>query len=54
MTLLAARAGVGWMASRSIPTTLAVDIAAASGLTLVARATSGAARFIVPPTTVPE
>jgi hypothetical protein len=31
-----------------------VDIAAASGLTLVARATSGAARFIVPPTTVPE
>ncbi|NIP78675.1 MAG: sulfurtransferase FdhD, partial [Gemmatimonadetes bacterium] len=34
----AARAGLAWVASRSVPTTLAVEIAAAAGLPLVARA----------------
>lgn len=50
MALLAARAGVSWVASRSIPTTLAVDIAAVARLTLVARAAGGSARFMTPPT----
>jgi FdhD protein len=48
MALLAARAGICWIASRSIPTTLAVDIAAVAGMTLVARA-GGASRVITPP-----
>jgi formate dehydrogenase accessory protein FdhD len=34
----AARAGLAWVASRSVPTTLAAEIAAAAGLPLVARA----------------
>ena len=34
----AARAGVAWVASRSVPTTLAVEIAATAGLPLIARA----------------
>jgi FdhD protein len=34
----AARAGIGWVASRSVPTTLAVEIAAAAGITIVGRA----------------
>lgn len=38
----AATAGVAWVASRSIPTTLAVDIAGAAGVTLVGRAPSRA------------
>lgn len=54
MALLAARAGVSWLASRSIATSLAVDIAAVAGLTLVARATGGGARMIVPPSPIPE
>jgi FdhD protein len=41
----AARAGVAWVASRSVPTTLAVEIAAAAGLVLVARAASPDARL---------
>jgi FdhD protein len=40
----AARAGLGWVASRSVPTTLAVEIAGATGLTLVGRAPSPEAR----------
>lgn len=34
----AARAGLAWIASRSVPTTLAVEIADAAGLPLIARA----------------
>ncbi len=34
----AARAGIAWVASRSVPTTLAVEIATAAGMPLVARA----------------
>ncbi len=34
----AARAGVAWVASRSVPTTLAVEIAGAAGMPLIARA----------------
>ena len=40
----AARAGLAWVASRSVPTTLAVEIAAAAGLPLVARAAGKEAR----------
>jgi FdhD protein len=40
IALTAARAGMSWIASRSIPTTLAVAIGAAAGVTLVARAGS--------------
>jgi FdhD protein len=36
----AVRAGVAWVASRSVPTTLAVRIAATAGLPLIARAPS--------------
>ncbi|HET9985406.1 MAG TPA: formate dehydrogenase accessory sulfurtransferase FdhD [Longimicrobiales bacterium] len=36
----AARARLGWVASRSVPTTLAVEIAAAAGVPIVARAAS--------------
>jgi FdhD protein len=41
----AARAGLAWVASRSVPTTLAVEIATAAGLPLVARAASPDARL---------
>lgn len=34
----AARAGVAWVASRSVPTTLAVEFAAAAGMPVIARA----------------
>lgn len=40
----AARAGIAWVASRSVPTTLAVEIAGAAGLPLVARAAGPDAR----------
>jgi FdhD protein len=40
----AARAGMGWVASRSVPTTLAAEIAAAAGVPTVARAASPDAR----------
>lgn len=40
----AVRAGLGWIASRSVPTTLAVEIAAAAGIPIVARAGGSAAR----------
>ena len=40
----AARAGVAWVASRSVPTTLAVEIAEAAGMPLIARAAGKEAR----------
>lgn len=40
----AARAGLAWVASRSVPTTMAVEIAGATGLALVARAPGRDAR----------
>jgi FdhD protein len=45
----AARAGVAWVASRSVPTTLAVELAATAGLPLVARAGSPDARVFHDP-----
>lgn len=42
----AARAGVAWVASRSVPTTLAVEIARAAGMPLVARAAGREARVL--------
>jgi FdhD protein len=49
IALTAARSGIGWIASRSIPTTLAVAIGAAAGLTLVARAGSRDVHTFAPP-----
>lgn len=40
IALKAARAGVSWIASRSVPTSLAVAIADAAGLPIIARAAS--------------
>ena len=40
----AVRAGVAWVASRSVPTTLAVEIAEAAGVPLIARAAGKDAR----------
>jgi FdhD protein len=40
IALKAARAGLGWVASRSVPTTLALEVAAHAGLPLLARAVS--------------
>lgn len=40
----AARAGVAWVASRSVPTTLAVEMAGAAGMPLIARAAGKEAR----------
>ena len=44
----AARAGLPWIASRSIPTTLAVEIAALAGIAIIARAPSPDARVFRP------
>lgn len=44
----AARAGLAWVASRSVPTTLAVAIAGSAGIPLVARAASPDARVFAP------
>lgn len=44
----AARAGLAWVASRSVPTTLALDVAALVGLPIVARAGSPRARTFAP------
>jgi FdhD protein len=44
----AARAGLAWVASRSVPTTLAVALAGAAGLPLVGRAASPDARVFLP------
>ena len=48
MAFKAARAGCAWIASRSVPTTLAVDIAGLVGLPIVARAGSTRARTFGP------
>ena len=40
MALKCAEAGLAWIASRSVPTTLAVDVATAAGMPIVARAAS--------------
>lgn len=44
----AARAGLAWVASRSVPTTLAVELAIAAGMPLLARAMSPDARLFAP------
>lgn len=44
----AARARVGWIASRSVPTTLALEIASTGGLAIVARAAGADARVFSP------
>lgn len=44
----AARAGLAWVASRSVPTTLALDVAARVGMPIVARAGSPSARTFGP------
>jgi FdhD protein len=51
----AARAGLAWLASRSVPTTLAVTIATAADLPMVARAAGKDARVFgaSPPHTIP-
>lgn len=41
----AARAGLAWVASRSVPTTMAVEIAATAGMPLIARAAGKDARI---------
>jgi FdhD protein len=45
----AARAGVAWVATPSVPSTLAVTIAERSGMTLVGRAVSGTPHLHQPP-----
>jgi FdhD protein len=42
MAMVAARAGLAWIASRSVPTALAAAIASAAGLPIIARAGRGA------------
>jgi len=49
IALKAARCGVAWIAGRSIPTTLALRIAAAAGLPIVACASGKDARVYWPP-----
>ena len=44
----AANAGLGWIASRSVPTTRALAIAGEAGMTIVARAASADARVFAP------
>jgi FdhD protein len=41
----AVRAGIAWVATPSVPSTLAVEIARRSGITLVGRAVSGAPQY---------
>jgi FdhD protein len=54
IALKAARAGLGWIASRSIPTTLALEIAELAELPLLARATGREARLHLPTAPVGE
>ncbi|HEY8470701.1 MAG TPA: formate dehydrogenase accessory sulfurtransferase FdhD [Longimicrobiales bacterium] len=53
IALRAARCGVAWVASDSIPTTLALRVAAAAALPIVARATREDARVHWPPASEP-
>ncbi len=53
IALKAARCGVAWVASSSVPTTLALRIAAAGGLPIVAYAADKDARVHWPPGTEP-
>lgn len=53
IALKAARCGVAWIASRSVPTTLALRIATAGGLPIVADAAGKEARVHWPPGTEP-
>ena len=53
IALKAARCGVAWIASRSVPTTLALRIAAAGGLPIVAHGAGEDARIHWPPGTEP-
>jgi FdhD protein len=46
----AARAGLAWVASRSVPTTLAVELASAARVPLIGRAASSDARVFAPGT----
>ena len=48
IALKGARAGVAWIASRSVPTTLALAVAAEAGLPLIARAGGRDARIYPP------
>ena len=41
----AVRAGIAWVATPSVPSTLAVEIARRSGMMLVGRAVSGAPQY---------
>lgn len=50
IALKAARAGIGWIASRSVPTTLALEIAGAAGVPVLARAAGRSPRLHLPPT----
>jgi len=56
MAQKAARSGIAWIASRSLPTTLAVEIARASAMPIIARAgTDAATAFgLAPRGTLPE
>jgi FdhD protein len=53
IALRAARSGIAWVASRSIPTTLALRVAAAAALPIVARAAGKDARVHWPPASEP-
>ena len=48
IALKAARARLGWIASRSVPTTLALEIAAVAGITILGRAPSKEPRLYRP------
>ena len=50
MARKAAQSGLGWIASRSVPTTLALAVAGRAGVTIVARAASPEARRFTPAT----
>nr|PZN90536.1 MAG: hypothetical protein DIU52_07845 [bacterium] len=54
IALKAARCGVAWIASGSVPTTLALRIAAAAGFPIVARAADRDAHVYWPPATEPR
>ncbi|HEY8374935.1 MAG TPA: formate dehydrogenase accessory sulfurtransferase FdhD [Nannocystis sp.] len=53
IALKAARAGLGWIASRSVPTTLALAIANVAGITIVGRAAGKEPRVYRPERSTP-